>query len=117
MGLKGGPTQDEIMAVSLFKLNIEEGDVMADIGCGTAKISIEASKKCSNVYAIDRRAEAVDYAKSEIEKAGRENIILIHGEASTALEDIGALDCAFVGGPEISRLFLKNLNLLYPEEL
>lgn len=109
MGLKGGPTQDEIMAVSLQKLNIEDGDVMADIGCGTAKISIEASKKCSTVYAIDRRAEAVDYAKSEIEKAGRDNIILIHGEASAALDDIGALDCAFIGGSGNIEIILEKL--------
>jgi len=100
MGLKGGPTQDEIMAVSLFKLNMKEGDVMADIGCGTAKISIEASKICKNVYAIDRRCEAVEYAKREIESAGRDNIILIHGEASAVLDEIGtdAFDCAFIGG-------------------
>lgn len=100
MGLKGGPTQDEIMAVSLQKLRIKDGDVMADIGCGTAKISIEASGKCSSIYAIDRRAEAVEYAKQEIENAGKENIILIHGEALSVLEEIGtdAFDCAFIGG-------------------
>lgn len=111
MGLKGGPTQDEVMAVSLFKLNIKEGDVMADIGCGTAKISIEASEKCSSIYAIDRRAEAVEYAKHEIEAAGKDNIILIHGEASSVLDEIGthAFDCAFVGGSGDIELVLEKL--------
>lgn len=109
MGLKGGPTQDEIMAVSLLKLNIKEGDVLADIGCGTAKISIEASDKCSSIYAIDRRAEAVEYAKEEIEKAGKENIILIHGEASTVLDEIGTLDCAFLGGSGNIEVILEKL--------
>jgi len=109
MGLKGGPTQDEIMAVSLLKLNIKEGDVLADIGCGTAKISIEASGKCSSIYAIDRRVEAVEYAKHEIEKAGKDNIILIHGEASAVLDEIGTLDCAFLGGSGNIEIILEKL--------
>ena len=98
MALKGGPTQDEVMAVSLFKLGINEGDVMADVGCGTGKISIQASGRCSHIYAIDRRAEAIAYAEREIENAGRENITLLHGDAVHALDEIDALDCAFVGG-------------------
>lgn len=98
MRLKGGPTQDEIMAVSLFKLGIRDGDVMADIGCGTGKIAIQASGRCSRVYGIDRRSEAVEYARREIENAGRENITLIHGDAAEVLYGIDALDCAFVGG-------------------
>jgi len=98
MGLKGGPTQDEVMAVSLFKLRINEGDVMADVGCGTGKISIQVSGRCSHIYAIDRRAEAVEYAKREIESAEAENITLVHGDASSVLDEIDALDCAFVGG-------------------
>ncbi|WFN35631.1 precorrin-6Y C5,15-methyltransferase (decarboxylating) subunit CbiT [Methanogenium sp. S4BF] len=98
MGLKGGPTQDEVMAVSLLKLRIREGDVMADIGCGTGKISIQASERCRRVYAVDRRAEAVEYARQEIETAEIENITLIHGEASHALDEMNRLDCAFVGG-------------------
>ncbi|WAI01739.1 precorrin-6Y C5,15-methyltransferase (decarboxylating) subunit CbiT [Methanogenium organophilum] len=98
MRLKGGPTQDEVMAVSLFKLGIQDGDVMADVGCGTGKISIQASGICCHIYAIDRRAEAIDYAKREIENAGAENITLLHGDAVHALDEIGALDCAFIGG-------------------
>ena len=98
MGLKGGPTQDEVMAVSLFKLRIREGDVMVDIGCGTGKISIQASGRCSHIYAIDRRTEAIEYAQREIEHAGAENITLTHGDAVQALDEIDALDCAFVGG-------------------
>lgn len=109
MGLKGGPTQDEIMAVSLFNLDIKEGDIMADIGCGTAKIALYASEKCSRIYAVDRRPEAVEYAKREIEKAGRDNIILLHGEASAVLDEIDSLDCAFVGGSGNIEIVLEKL--------
>ena len=44
MDVKGGPTQDKIMAVSLFKLGLRGGDVVADIGCGTGRMSRELAK-------------------------------------------------------------------------
>jgi len=109
MGLKGGPTQDEVMAVSLFKLGMNEGDVMADIGCGTGKISIQAAERCSRVYAIDRRAEAIEYATEEIKSSGTENITLMHGDASSVLDGIHTLDCAFVGGSGNIEVILEKL--------
>lgn len=112
MGLKGGPTQDEIMAVSLQKLDIKHGAIMADIGCGTAKISIAASGMCSRIYAIDRRPEAVEYAEKEIADSGTGNIVLIHDEALSALDGTGPLDCAFVGGSRDLEQVLEKLTTL-----
>jgi len=43
MSLSGGPTQDEILAISLSKLSPNKNEIMADIGCGTCKVSIAAS--------------------------------------------------------------------------
>ena len=51
----GGPTQDEIMAVSLFKMGITANDTVLDLGCGTGKVSIAAAGRAKKVYAIDRR--------------------------------------------------------------
>ncbi|WP_209689635.1 precorrin-6Y C5,15-methyltransferase (decarboxylating) subunit CbiT [Methanomicrobium sp. W14] len=98
MGLKGGPTQDEVMAVSLFKLDLSESDIIADIGCGTGKVSIAASRICRKVFSIDKREEAVEYAQNEIKKSGQTNIEILHGKATDILENIDYLDSAFLGG-------------------
>ncbi|WOF15827.1 precorrin-6Y C5,15-methyltransferase (decarboxylating) subunit CbiT [Methanoplanus sp. FWC-SCC4] len=98
MELKGGPTQDEVMAISLFKLGLKNGDILADVGCGTGKVSIEAAKICSKVFAIDKRKEAIDCASGAIKESGVKNVDLISGEASEILKEIDYLDCAFLGG-------------------
>jgi len=100
MGLKGGPTQDEIMAISLQKLGLMPGDVFADIGCGTGKIAIAASERAARVYAVDRRPEAIACARDQATRAGVTNIEFYEGDAVDFLKGIDALDCAFVGGSQ-----------------
>ena len=98
MELSGGPTKDEVMAISLFKLGLLEGDIFADIGCGTGKISLAVSHRASKIYAIDRRKEAIELAREKAERKGKENILFFHGEAVDFLPSIDQLDCAFIGG-------------------
>jgi cobalt-precorrin-6B (C15)-methyltransferase len=98
MKLKGGPTQDEIMAISLSKLGLRHGDVFADIGCGTGKVSVEASRTAGKVYAIDLREEAVAHARALAAEQGASNIEFLHGSAPECLAGLEGPDCAFVGG-------------------
>lgn len=96
--LSGGPTQDEILAISLAKMDLREGDQVADIGCGTGKVAIAAAGTAARVIAVDRRPEAIAYARDAIREAGCTNIDLVEGEAAEMLEAVDSLDCAFVGG-------------------
>lgn len=98
MGLKGGPTQDEVMAISLFKLGLRKGCSFADIGCGTGKVSIAAAATADKVFAIDRRKEAIEYAKAQAVSSGVSGINFYEGSAVDFLMGIDAVDCAFVGG-------------------
>jgi cobalt-precorrin-6B (C15)-methyltransferase len=111
MGLKAGPTQDEVMAVSLAKLGIRPGDRVVDVGCGTGKVSIAASRTAGTVYAIDRRAEAVAYARQEAAAGGAGNIEFLEGDAVDVLPKLGPLDAAFVGGsrrlPEVLEILAR----------
>jgi len=56
MSLKGGPTQDEVMAVSLGKLCLKKGNFIVDVGCGTGKVSMHAAEVAERVLGIDHRA-------------------------------------------------------------
>jgi cobalt-precorrin-6B (C15)-methyltransferase len=112
MTLRGGPTQDEVLAVSLFKAGLCKGDIFADLGCGTGKVSIAAARTCSKVHAVDIRAEAIEYAKNETEKAGVDNIEFHHCNAVEFLGQDRSLDVAFLGGSKDLKKTLQELDRL-----
>jgi cobalt-precorrin-6B (C15)-methyltransferase len=96
----GGPTQDEVMAISLFKMGLRPQDSLLDLGCGTGKVSITAAGFVQKVCAVDRRPEAIAYATGAAKTAGRTNIEFFSGEAIDFLASAPVFDCAFVGGSQ-----------------
>ncbi len=70
----GGQTQDEIMAVSLFKLGLRSTDTLLEIGCGTGKVSIAAAQRVKKVFSIDKRPEAIKTARESAEKTTLHNL-------------------------------------------
>ncbi len=113
----GGPTKDEILAISLQKLGLESDDIFADIGCGTGKVTLHAARRVRHVHAVDMRESAYLWTKSEIEKNQAENITLYYGDAVDMLTSLDHLDTAFIGGSqrleeiirELSRLRVRSL--------
>jgi cobalt-precorrin-6B (C15)-methyltransferase len=93
-----GSTADEVLAVALQKLALRPEGILADIGCGSGKVSIAASPLVREVYAIDRRPEAVVYAREQALAAGAGNVIFLEGEAPGVLDGHPAPDRAFIGG-------------------
>ena len=98
--LAGGPTQDEIMAVSLFKLGLRRPDPLLDIGCGTGKVSIAAAQRAEKIVSIDKRSEAINIARESAEKAGILTIEFFCSDAVDFLSSDQVYDCAFVGGTQ-----------------
>jgi cobalt-precorrin-6B (C15)-methyltransferase len=105
--LAGGPTQDEIMAVSLFKLGLQSTDTVLEIGCGTGKVSVAIAGRVKKVYSLDRRPEAVSLAKETAHTVNMGNIEFSCTEAMAFLSDERTFDCAFIGGT-------KNLQAILP---
>jgi cobalt-precorrin-6B (C15)-methyltransferase len=105
--LAGGPTQDEVMAVSLLKLDLKTTDSVLEIGCGTGKVSVAMSRYAKNIASLDRRPEAIVMAKKTAEKAGVTTIGFQCTEALDFLASAETFDCAFLGGS-------KNLGAILP---
>ena len=103
--LAGGPTQDEIMAVSLSKLGLRNTSTILEIGCGTGKVTTALAGEAKFVYAIDQRQEAIWCTRRSLGDAGMHNVELACEEGSAFLAADRTYDCAFVGGtkhlPEI----------------
>ncbi|MFA5269805.1 MAG: methyltransferase domain-containing protein [Methanoregula sp.] len=96
--LPGGPTQDEIMAVSLFKLGLGPADTVLEIGCGTGKVSVAMARLAKKVYALDRRQEAISLATQTARQAGISTIDFSCMDAMDFLRNDQVFDCAFLGG-------------------
>ena len=96
--LAGGPTQDEILAVSLFKLGLHRNDTVLEIGCGTGKVSVAMAGLAKKVISLDRRPEAVRIAQETADKANVRNIEFSCSEALDFLTSNAIYDCAFLGG-------------------
>ncbi len=93
----GTPTQPEIIAVVLSKLELTPEDVFADLGCGSGSVAISASRMVKKVYAIDNRDEAFFAAANNLKERGITNASVLKGEAAELLLNID-VDCAFLGG-------------------
>lgn len=107
-------TKEEVRTVSLSKLHLEEDSVCYDVGAGTGSVSIDMASRAWNgkVYAIEKKALAVELLKKNREKFAVENLEIIEGTAPEALENLEPPTHAFIGGSSgkmetILRLLLK----------
>jgi len=93
-------TKQEIRILTLSKARITENSVVADIGAGTGSISIEAAKIAFKgmVYAIEKKAEAIDLIQKNQEKFSAENLIVMQQEAPSGMEELPACDAIIIGG-------------------
>ena len=93
-------TKEEVRTVSLSKLHLEEDSVCYDVGAGTGSVSIEMASRAWNgkVYAIEKKALAVELLKKNREKFAAENLEIIEGTAPEALENLEPPTHAFIGG-------------------
>lgn len=98
MSLPGGPTKDEVMAVSLAKLSLRSTDVFIDIGCGTGTVAVEAARRVGKVHAVDLREEAVASTKELARARGITNIEVSLGQGADLLNRLPHVDTAFIGG-------------------
>ena len=93
-------TKEEIRSVALSKLRLSRNSVVFDIGAGTGSAAVEAAKQADGgrVYAVERKAEAVELIRKNAARFGVSNLEVVPGEAPEILEGLPAPTHAFIGG-------------------
>ncbi len=93
-------TKEIIRHESIIRLGLREGDIFYDIGGGTGSVAIEAAllDPSLQVYTLEKKPEAVELIKKNIEKAGADNVTVLSGDAAELLVDMPKPDCVFIGG-------------------
>lgn len=93
-------TKQEIRILTLAKARIDSNSFVVDVGAGTGSITIEAARLAPNgkIFAIERKADAVELIKRNVEKFSVGNVTIIQAEAPDKLETLPELDAAIIGG-------------------
>ena len=101
---KAPMTKEDIRALSIWKMNLNEKSNVLDIGSGTGTITVQSAMIAKNgqVYSIEREEEAYNTSLKNIEKFKATNVLLEKGEAKYILdkyiENKLSFDSIFIGG-------------------
>ena len=112
----------------LERAGLQPGQTVLEVGCGPGFFTIPAAKivgKDGKVYAVDTHPLAIERVQNKINKAGINNVSLIHANASdTGLPD-QSIDLAFMFGlpyiqggldsllTELYRIFKPDASLVF----
>lgn len=93
-------TKEEVREVSICKLHLTQNAVVYDIGSGTGSVAIEIAGVPGQVqvYAIERKPEAVGLLRKNREHFHMDNIQIIEAPAPEGLEELPVPTHAFIGG-------------------
>jgi cobalt-precorrin-6B (C15)-methyltransferase len=92
-------TKEEVRAIVVSKLRLNDGVAAIDIGCGSGSITVEIclQTKSNNVYAIDFNKKAIDLTKTNLDKFGVKAITVL-GKAEDVLPTLPKVDAIMIGG-------------------
>jgi precorrin-6Y C5,15-methyltransferase (decarboxylating) len=93
-------TKQEVRAVSLGKMRLNDESVLWDIGAGSGAVSIEASFliRKGHIYAIEKNYTDVAIIKKNLQKFHVSNVEVVHTSAPDGLDKLPQPTAAFIGG-------------------
>ena len=93
-------TKQEVRAVTLAKLQLQDDLTLWDIGAGSCSVSIEASNLMPNgrIYAVERNPQCAGFISENLKKFCTRNVKLIEAHAPEGLENLPDPDRVFIGG-------------------
>lgn len=110
---KAPMTKEEVRTVSLSKLRLSEDSVCYDMGAGTGSVSVEMALRAwmGQVYAIEKKEDALALLKENKKKFAVDNLAIIPGVAPEAMTELPAPTHAFIGGSSGNMQDIINLLL------
>lgn len=110
---KAPMTKEEVRTVSLSKLRLSEESVCYDVGAGTGSVSVEMALRAwmGQVYAIEKKEDALALLKENKKKFAVDNLAIIPGVAPEAMTELPAPTHAFIGGSSGNMQDIINLLL------
>ncbi len=93
-------TKQEVRAVTLAKLQLQNDLVLWDIGAGSGSVSIEAGNLMPNgkVFALEKNPQYLSFIKENLRKFSARNVMLIEACAPEGIDDLPDPDRVFIGG-------------------
>lgn len=93
-------TKEEVRILSICQLQLREGAVVYDIGCGTGSVTAEIATLSPSlqVYGIEKKEGAADLTRRNISKMGLPNVTVVEGEAPECLPPLPTPTHVFIGG-------------------
>lgn len=93
-------TKREVRILTLAAARLCPDSIVVDVGAGTGSITIEAARLAERgkIFAIERKAEAVELIRRNAEKFSVDNVEIICAAAPDGLETLPELDAAIIGG-------------------
>lgn len=93
-------TKREIRLLILGELELQNNQVIWDIGSGTGSVAIEMGRLCpdSQIYAIEKTAIGASLIKQNCQKFKVNNINIINNSAENIIEQLPSVDRVFIGG-------------------
>ena len=90
-------TKSETRALVLSRLGPGPGDLIWDVGAGSASVAIECARLGAASIAVERNPESCARIRRNADRLGI-HVQLVEGEAPEALRDLPEPDAVFVGG-------------------
>ncbi len=93
-------TKEEVRVVSIAKLQLRADSVVYDIGSGTGSIAVEIARLSPEiqVFAIERKPEAVELIRQNAERFGTRNLRIVEAYAPEGLAALPTPTQVFLGG-------------------
>lgn len=93
-------TKEEVREVSICKLKLCRDSVVYDIGSGTGSVAVEIAGLSENiqVYAVEKKEEALSFMEKNKEKFRLDNMEIVKAEAPDGFSLLPQATHAFIGG-------------------